>query len=230
MGAVRALAELLAPSRCLACGARATRPWCVPCASEVAGLMIVDACDRCALTGADGDHACWSGAVPVVATSAGFRYTGPVARAVVAGKARGARRAWRPLGRLLGHLVAASMASVDVVTWVPGDPRRVRWRGYDHAALLAAGVADRLGRPCARLLRTTGSRRDQAGLGIRARRALPAGSMRATQRIGGGRVLLVDDVLTTGATVRVAAVALTAAGSRPVRVAVLARAGRHDLA
>lgn len=208
---------------------RADPPWCAECETAAACLRIGAACDRCALPAEQGEHACWPLEVPILTVIAGFRYTDPVARTIVTGKVRGAWATWWPLGLLLGRIVADSVERVDVVTGVPGDRRRVRWRGYDHAALLARGVATGLERPYRPLLETSGRHVDQASLGAVRRRTLPDDAFRATRPLEGARVLLVDDVLTTGSTVRVAAAALAAAGAAPVRVAVLARAGRHDL-
>lgn len=223
------LLTVLAPERCLACGKRAAPPWCGRCVTAVARLRLGVGCPRCG--GAWGPHRCWSCDVPVVATTVVFRYAGPVAAAVVAAKARGAWAGWEPLGRCLAATVVAATPAVevDVVTWVPADPRRLRERGFDHAARLAAPVAAGLGIPLRRLLMARPGRADQAQQPLAVRCALSDDAFVATGPLRGCRVLLVDDVLTTGATARAAARALVRAGGAPVRLAVLARAGSHDL-
>jgi ComF family protein len=97
----------------------------------------------------------------------------------------------------------------DVITWAPTSARRARRRGYDQAELIARAIARQLRVPCRRFLyrshgsAQTGKTRVQrlAGPAFRARRARP-----------GLRVLVVDDVVTTGATLRAAGRALVAAG------------------
>lgn len=110
--------------------------------------------------------------------------------------------------------------SVDVVTWVPTTRRRRRQRGVDQAELLARACAHRMAIPCRSLI--TPPLLAQHGL-TRAQRLqkAPLSAARTT-----GRVLLVDDVVTTGATLRAAAHALRNAGAQRVDAVALARAGR----
>lgn len=107
--------------------------------------------------------------------------------------------------------------SPSVVTWVPTTSDRRRARGYDQSRLLAKALARRLRLPCRRLLVRHG--RAQQGLGASARRRGPD---LAVRRPPAGCVLVVDDVMTTGATLSSAASALAAAGAAEVFAAVLA--------
>lgn len=117
------------------------------------------------------------------------------------------------------RLLAAAMATlvderVDGVTWAPTSARRRRTRGFDQAELLARAVARHLGVRCRRTL-TRDAGAPQSGRDRRARLDGPA--FTATRHAAGaGRVLLVDDVRTTGATLCAAADALTAAGAARV--------------
>jgi predicted amidophosphoribosyltransferase len=117
--------------------------------------------------------------------------------------------------------VLAGAVRTDVVSWVPTTPGRRRARGFDHGRLLAVAVARRLGVPCRPLLvrlpgpaqtgRTRAERLAGPRLVVLGRVAVPA------------RVLLVDDVVTTGATLSSAARALHAAGAEEVAAVAAAR-------
>jgi ComF family protein len=124
----------------------------------------------------------------------------------------------------LPGLAAAAAAlvgpdEVDVVTWAPTTAAHRRRRGFDQSELLARLVARRLGRPCRRLLVRT-SATSQTGRSAAERWSGPAF---AARRPSSGRVLLVDDVVTTGATVATAARVLRSSGSSRVVVLALAR-------
>ena len=225
------VAGLLAPPRCLACGARGASPWCSRCARAADARRLRRVCTRCA--GAGGAHACWSPRAPVTATVASFAYGGVVAAAIVGAKVRGAWRAWPSLGAMLArdaHGVFAGVARPAAVTWVPPDPRRLRERGFDHAGLLAAAVASASRARLVETLRATRARTDQASLPTSLRRAVADDAFTPVRAISPVTMVLVDDVLTTGATVAAAARTLVSAGAAQVVVAVVARAGRHVLA
>ena len=131
-----------------------------------------------------------------------------VARQVVHGlKYRNRRQVARQLARLIVRRLR--VGKVDVVTWAPTSGARARSRGYDQAELLARAVAAELGVPCRRFLyRTHGA--SQTGH-TRAQR-LQGPSFRARAARSQLRVLLVDDVVTTGATLTAARDALLRAG------------------
>ena len=218
---MRRLLDLVAPPRCAACGAPATVPWCDACRTEARRLQHRGRCRRCAGTCTPRSATCPLVGAGVARTTAAFTYTGVVARTVVAAKVRGHHAAWGPLGDHLGDLVRRRAADVDAVVPLPTDPGRARRRGFDHAVLLAERVADALDRPLVPALRA----RHTPDRGRRRHAPeLPAGAIRAAGPCP-SRVLLVDDVLTTGATARSAVHALRTANVDHIHLAVLARAG-----
>lgn len=128
-----------------------------------------------------------------------------------------------PLGR---HLGARIPPLYDVVVPLPLHPARERERGFNQAALLASGVGAVLGRPVLTgLLKRFRRTARQADLDRSQRLANLSGAFSAPPAdplLAGRSVLLVDDVLTTGATTTAATRALLAAGARRVDIAVLA--------
>jgi ComF family protein len=126
-------------------------------------------------------------------------------------------------GLLVNRLVAAGVGDefpIDVVTWAPTSARRRRQRGFDQAELVARRVAAQLGVPCRRLLERHGDDVTQTGLG-RADR-LHGPRFRVRPDVAGLRVVVIDDVVTTGSTLRSAAAALARAGTAEVIPAAVA--------
>ena len=147
-------------------------------------------------------------------------YEGDIRRRVVDMKYRGRRSYARELARHLADAVRNDEnGCVDVVTWAPTSSSRRRRRGFDQAAVIARHVARELGVPCRRLL-VRESRATQTGRSRVARLAGPR--FRALHTRRPRRVLVVDDVVTTGATLRAAAHALTASGWGDVTLAAVA--------
>jgi predicted amidophosphoribosyltransferase len=128
-------------------------------------------------------------------------------------KYRDARQAVAPLADAIAARADAGRGidawTIDAVTWIPTTDRRRRERGFDQAELLARAVARRLGRPCRRLLRRLGDDH-QTG---RSRSERLRGPTLVAAGVPPRNVLLIDDVVTTGATVRAAVEALTNAGA-----------------
>lgn len=110
----------------------------------------------------------------------------------------------------------------DVLVPVPLHRARLRRRGFNQAELMAKGIAGMLDSSVSGKLQVVRRTRDQVQLSGAARRANVAGAFQVRGRIS-GRVLLIDDVFTTGATMSECAGALTRAGAREVHALSLCR-------
>ncbi len=123
-------------------------------------------------------------------------------------------------GRVLGERIRdAGWGESGVIVPLPLHPSRMRERGFDQCACIAGGVAAVTGRPVdARLIRRVRFTASQTTLGHGERRENVRGAfaLRPRAAVGGMTVLLVDDVVTTGATMRSCASALRGAGARSV--------------
>jgi predicted amidophosphoribosyltransferase len=152
-----------------------------------------------------------------------FAYEGALRELVARAKYRGARTGWAWLAEALAAVVteAEGGRALEVVTWPPTTPARRRQRGFDQAEWLARRVAAELSLPARRLLhRCPGPA--QTGRDRRARAEhSPAFATHPGAR--GARLLVVDDVATTGATLSSAAGALRAEGAVTVAAATAAR-------
>jgi ComF family protein len=239
------LLELLFPSPCPGCGRPGTAgSFCGPCATVVE-LLPSRRCTLCAeplppplAVGAGGPlvlpgelpegrgERCASCARHPPAFSRAlvpFAHGGAVADAIHRLKYRGRREVARSLAALVVPPAAVHLAGATALAPIPLHPARRRERGYDQALLLAREAA-RLARvPLApNLLTRARSTRPQVGLSRAERIANVAGAFSA--RPCSGRVVLVDDVLTTGATASAAASALLVAGADEVFLLAVARA------
>jgi ComF family protein len=152
-------------------------------------------------------------------------YEGALREALHAFKFAGRRALARPLGDLAADRCAASLpGDIDAVVPVPLARDRERERGFNQSALVAERVARRLGVPAkAAWLTRRRSTQPQTELSAAERRPNVRGAFLASRRVADRHVLVVDDVLTTGATVAECARALRAAGARRVGVLTVAR-------
>lgn len=155
-------------------------------------------------------------------------YRGAVRRSVLRFKFYGARPYFTAYAKIIAEAVRNEPeASFDVITWVPVSKNRLRKRGYDQARLIAERLSLELGVPCRRLLIKIRHTPPQSGIsGAEKRRANVSGAYAASgdENIKDLKILLVDDVITTGSTLSECTRTLLMAGADRVVCAVLARA------
>lgn len=160
-----------------------------------------------------------------------LRYQGRVRESVHRYKFGGAVSYAATYGRLLADCVEERLAGrFDLVSWVPLSRKRLRQRGYDQARLLAEELARRLDLRAEPLLEKVRHTEAQSGLssdsGVRRANVLGAYRALSPGLLAGKRVLLVDDVATTGATLSECARVLRTAGAADVLCCTLAKAGK----
>ena len=205
------LLELFFPPKCMFCRRllRDSARWC---------------CDDCLAALPE-----WEGAAEKVPGFSGcavaFSYEEPVRGAILRMKFQGLRAYIPQFARWMAVRVRAELAGrYDFVTWVPTSAHNLRARGYDHARLIAEQTAKRLEVPAIPSLRRTRRTDPMFGLGAAERRAnvFDAFCAEKDAPLARAHVLLVDDVLTTGATLSECARTLREAGAERVCAAVLA--------
>ncbi len=156
-----------------------------------------------------------------------LRYQGQVRASIHRYKFKGSRGYAGIYGALVAQCVADNLeGEYDLISWVPLSKKRRRERGYDQARLLAEAAVRVLGTSAAETLRKKRHTGAQSSLkGEAERRANVLGAYEVTDEalVAGKRVLLVDDVLTTGSTLSECARALRTAGAKEVVCATLAR-------
>lgn len=237
---MQSLLRIAFPPQCVSCGemvedsfglcgpcwrdtAFITGTVCVKCGCPLPGAASADADDIC--------DDCMSIARPWDRGRAALIYRDNARRLVLALKHGDRLDLARPASRWMAGVAAPCLAEDSVLVPIPAHYTRLLRRRYNQSAVLAQALARVLHRPCIPdLLRRARRTRMQDGMSREERfrnmaQAIRPGR-RAAQRLAGRAVLLVDDVMTSGATLAAAAEAAHQAGARQVCVLVLARVAK----
>jgi predicted amidophosphoribosyltransferase len=217
-------ADLLWPARCAGCDLPGTL-LCECCRTAMTLIGREHACPRCGAP--EGDHGCAECGRSEF-TFAAARCAGalewPLSRAITLHKDAGELRLTSLLASLAADAAGEWTVWAHAVIAVPASPGAFARRGFDHGALLAGAFACATGVPALDALRAR-PRRDQRHLSRERRTTNAAASIVACPRAHvPARVLVLDDVMTTGATFEAATRALLGAGAREVRAVAVARA------
>jgi ComF family protein len=214
----KTMLDFFFPPRCFGCETVSSTPFCAVC--NISVDRIGHACQRCGLPVAQPAALCvacrmrpppWDSAQSV------FLFGGSLADAVKKAKYADQPEIARGLGQFL-----PLRSDADVVVPVPLHPRRLRARGFNQASQLLLGAGATPDVDAVVRIRDTAP---QARLTPAERRRNMAGAFEArVTRVRRRRVLVIDDVLTTGATMEAVATSLLAAGAAEVHVLTLARA------
>jgi ComF family protein len=219
------LLETLFPARCLGCGLRGTS-LCAECRADLPYLP-EGVCGRCASvrTARGVCRGCRRLSPHLGTVRAAFAYEGPARNAVLTLKFRSGRYLVDVMTEFLREELSRRPLNVDVVVPVPLASGRRRQRGYNQAELLALPVASNLRADVRTDVLVRENRPPQQTLDAAARLVNLSGAIRcaAPDVVRGRRVLVVDDVITTGATVSACADTLAQAGATHVSALAFAR-------
>lgn len=220
--------DLVIPPRCGGCKRWGTR-WCESCQNQVQ-IIGAGSCPRCGDPNWDGVKTmcgrCRGTRLYYERLSSWVSYKGPIREAVHELKYRHNVGLGEILAKHLVELVESLSWDVDFIVPVPLGSKRLQERGYNQVMLLARPIAWELDIPLKRkALTRTRETRSQVGLSREQRITNVQNAFTAKEHdINGKRILLVDDVVTTGATINACAKALKEAGVKKVFAATLARA------
>jgi len=217
-----AIIETVYPRRCAGCARRGS--WLCDECDAMLPRWTPPWCDRCGVPSALGTCQCDQLPPELDRVRSIAAFDGWLQEAIVAFKYSGE---WARCDHLAARLhdAAADIWSVDVdgIVPVPLHPRRERARGFNQAEMLATRIGPSLGTPVFSILRRTRNTPQQVGLDADTRKINVEGAFVSIRDVNGLRLVLVDDVLTTGSTLGACANELRARGAASVSAVTLAR-------
>jgi ComF family protein len=212
--------------RCPGCDGTTRAGFCVSCAMSFA--RVPDTCRRCGLALPVGQCPRLTAHWHVDAVVAPYQYAAPLDHYVQAFKYRKERALGRALALLIAPAVRAASPRPDALVAVPLHRSRLLERGYNQAHELARQLGGDLGLPVlTRGLARRSADPSQTRQGARARRSSVAGAFVVRRALASLHLAIVDDVITTGATVNAFAAALRAAGAASCVAWAVARTREH---
>lgn len=213
IGVISKLLDLLYPPKCVFCGKLLKdkeTDFCVRCISDLpraeGSVKSIRFCRE---------------------AYARFYYEGKVPESVRRYKFAGREAYASAYGRQLALLILEKQISFDILTYVPVSKRRFRKRGYDQAQLLAEAIGRELGHPIQTCLRKIRDNQAQSSLQeatARSANVMGVYRIKLPVSVSGKRILLIDDVMTSGSTLSECCSVLLAAGAEEVRCVTLAAA------
>ncbi len=217
---------MLFPPRCASCREVGSL-LCAKCLDEFE-LIEPPLCPRCGRPRSNGRLCplCQRGPLRIDGVRAVAYFDGTLRDTIHRFKYSNLRDLAIPLGKLMGDYWEKSPLPADIIAPVPLHPARLRERGYNQAALLARELGKSIGLPVVEhsLVRVRATR-PQVELGALERKENVQDAFRCPNaELGGKRILLIDDVCTTGATLEACSIALQQVGARSVWAFTLARA------
>jgi ComF family protein len=213
-----ALLDLLFPLQCTGCGREGT----LICPSCRLTLRRIEPpfCQRCGtpLGGRNRCASCVSHPLIVDGIRSLYLFEGTIRKAIHQFKYGHLKAMAAPLGEMLASYLRGSPLEADVIMPVPLHRKRMRERGYNQASLLAAELSRQTGLPLVedRLVRQLDTAAQARALTAAERRRNVSEAFACTRELDRGRILLIDDVWTTGATLDACAAALKASGADSV--------------
>jgi len=225
-GIKRGLLDLLFPPRCVGCREKGTL-LCAKCRDEFE-LVEPPLCPHCGRPRPNGRLCplCQRDPLQIDGVRAVAYFDGTLREAIHHFKYYNRQALAVPLGQLMGDYWERSPLPAEIIVPVPLHPDRLRERGYNQATLLARELGKSIGLPVAEIsLARVRATRPQVELRAQERKENVRDAFRCSNaELKGKRILLIDDVCTTGATLEACSIALRQVGARSIWAFTLARA------